>query len=196
MKKEAVLEWFKGNTGKILISIIEIVVGILLFINPIGFTSGIIIACGVVMLLLGLVNVIKYFTTKAEIATEEKTLFSGLLLITVGIFCTCASKWFIDVFSAIPVIYGIVLLLFALKSIQATADMIRLKDKKWYLELIASVLLTVFVILIFVNPFGAGMGIWIFTGIILIVCAIYNIVTLIVMAKPKKIAAPKENTAK
>lgn len=192
MNKELIFNWFKGNTGKILIAICEIVIGILLFVNPIEFTHGIIIACGAVMLLLGLVNVIKYFTTTAEIAAAEKTLFVGLLLFTVGIFCTFVSDWFINVFSAIPVMYGIVLLLFALGGIQTTANMIRLKNKKWYYEFIATALLLLFAILIFVNPFGAGKGIWIFTGIVLIVCAVYNIVTLALTAKTGKSATQKK----
>ncbi len=35
----------KQGISSILLSIAEIVIGILLFINPVGFTSGIIVAC-------------------------------------------------------------------------------------------------------------------------------------------------------
>ncbi|MCM1533250.1 MAG: DUF308 domain-containing protein [Corallococcus sp.] len=194
MDKNALKEWFKGNTGKIIISLFEIVIGILLFFDPIGFTNGIVIAFGVVMLLLGLVNIVKYFTTKTEIATTERALFSGLLLSTIGCLCVFKPEWFTNAISVISVIYGIVLALLGLNSIQATANMLRLKNKKWFLELINAIIMIAFAVIIFVNPFGAGKGIWIFTGIVLIVGAIYNIATLAILSKSEKKVENSETT--
>ena len=58
-----------GNSN-LLMSIVEIVIGILLLINPVGFTSGIIVAFGIVMMLMGVGQIIKYFATEAEEAAE------------------------------------------------------------------------------------------------------------------------------
>ena len=43
----------KQGISSILLSIAEIVIGILLFINPVGFTSGIIVAFGILAAVAG-----------------------------------------------------------------------------------------------------------------------------------------------
>ena len=64
----------KRNLGSVAMSLAEIVVGILLLVNPVGFTSGIIIAFGIVLMLMGISTTIKYFRTEPEEAAvmEEK----------------------------------------------------------------------------------------------------------------------------
>lgn len=192
MDKTEIENWFKGNTGKILINVLEIIIGILLFIDPIGFTNGIVIACGAIMLLLALINIIKYFTTRTEIATTERTLFAGLLLLAVGCFCVFKSEWFSSAISVISVIYGVILAILGINSIQAFVNMIRLKNGKWFLELINAIISIAFAIIIFINPFGAGKGIWIFTGVVLIVGAVYNIVTVALLSKSENKAVQEE----
>lgn len=56
----------KRSTGNLLTCIFEILVGILLLIDPVGFTSGIIIVFGIVLAVIGLVSLFKYFRTDAE----------------------------------------------------------------------------------------------------------------------------------
>ena len=51
----------KENFGGILLCLGQLLIGILLLINPAGFTSGIIIAVGAVLLLAGIVSAIRYF---------------------------------------------------------------------------------------------------------------------------------------
>ena len=47
----------KENTGGIVMCLFEILVGILLLINPVSFTSGIIIGLGVILLALGAMGI-------------------------------------------------------------------------------------------------------------------------------------------
>ena len=47
-------------------SFVEILIGILLLINPVGFTSSIIVAFGIVLTIMGIGQIIKYFRTDAE----------------------------------------------------------------------------------------------------------------------------------
>ena len=72
----------KVNSGifGLLMSLIEIVIGILLLINPVGFTSGIIITLGVVLTIMGLGQVVQYFRTDAEEAAEGGKLTKGIFL--------------------------------------------------------------------------------------------------------------------
>ena len=64
----------KENINTIVICLCEILVGVLLLINPIGFTSGIIIMLGIVLLISGIISVIGYFRTDAAIAVHEQGL--------------------------------------------------------------------------------------------------------------------------
>ncbi len=47
--------------GSILTCIVEITIGILLLINPVGFTVGIIMTLGVVLTITGISNIVGYF---------------------------------------------------------------------------------------------------------------------------------------
>ena len=58
---------FHGKSGSIITCVLEIVVGVLLLINPVGFTSGIIIGAGVLLITGGLVSILRYFVGKPEI---------------------------------------------------------------------------------------------------------------------------------
>ena len=53
-------------------SIAELIIGILLLVNPIGFTSGIIIAFGIALMIMGIRKTIKYFRTEPEEAAVSQ----------------------------------------------------------------------------------------------------------------------------
>ena len=46
----------KSNIGGIVMCLFEIMAGILLLVNPVMFTSGIIVALGIVLLVIGLLG--------------------------------------------------------------------------------------------------------------------------------------------
>ena len=54
----------KRNLSSMAMSIAEVIIGILLLVNPIGFTSGIIIAFGIVLMIMGIHKTVKYFRTE------------------------------------------------------------------------------------------------------------------------------------
>ena len=61
------------NTGNLLTCIFEILVGILLLIDPVGFTSGIIVVFGVVLAVIGVASLFRYFRNDAETAARHQT---------------------------------------------------------------------------------------------------------------------------
>ena len=77
----------KEKAGGIVVCIFELVVGILLFVNPIGFTSAIITMAGVVLMVLGIVEIVRYFRTSVKEASLGQMLVKGLLSILAGAFC-------------------------------------------------------------------------------------------------------------
>lgn len=121
------MKFQKNNIGSIVSCLMEILVGILLLINPVGFTSGIIIGAGFVLLVTGLISVIKYFRTEPEAAAKNQMLVKGLVALLAGAFCAFKSGWFVVTFPVITLIYGIIILLTGLAKIQRMVDALRMK---------------------------------------------------------------------
>jgi uncharacterized membrane protein HdeD (DUF308 family) len=167
----------------LLVSVAEITVGILLLINPVGLTSGIIIAFGVVMTVIGVWNIIGYFQTNAEEAKGNNGLSKGLFFILIGLFCIFKSEWFIITFPIITVFYGLVCLLIGFGKLQQAVDMLRCKKTYWYIALISALLTLSFATLILTNPFASTAILWIFIGVSLIIEAVMDVFTFIVTKK-------------
>ena len=163
----------------ILLCIAELVIGVLLLIKPVGFTRGIIIALGIPLMLKGIGYVISYIRQKPQEASEGNLLAKGLLMTCGGLFCMFRSGWFITVFPALTILYGLMTLVTAFGKIQWTADLFRTKHKYWFLALISAVLSIALAVMIMTNPFATTAAMWIFIGVSMIVEAVMDVVTII-----------------
>ncbi len=173
----------KRNLKGILPCIFEIAVGVLLLINPEGFTKGIITAFGVALIFISIICIIKYFKNEPDEALEKQYLLKGLLSVVAGGFCVIKSEWFIATFPALTILYGIAVLIMGLSKIQLTVDLLRRKNKKWYLAIISAAISLICAVIILNNPFATTKFLWTFTGISLIAESILDIVTLVICKK-------------
>ena len=171
-------QFFHGKSGSIITCILEIVVGVLLLINPIGFTSGIIVGSGVVMCLGGVLSIVRYFTLKPELAAQKQLLFKGLLALMGGAICITKYDWFLSAFPLLTVLYAIAMLILAAARLQKMADLRRMNAPHWYMPGIAAALAAILAAIILINPFGAVAAVWIFVAISLIAEAIVEIITI------------------
>ena len=167
----------------LILCLVEIVIGILLLINPVGFTSGILIAFGIVMMIMGIADIVRYFTTNAAEAAAEGLLTSGLLAVGIGAFCTFCSDWLIATFPVITVLYGVLILVSGVAKLQTAIDMVRLKKKYWFIALIGAVLTLVVATMIICNPFASTVFLWTFIGVSLILEAVIDILAVIFSRK-------------
>lgn len=168
-------ESYKG----IVLSLFELIVGILLLVNPVGFTSGIIMTVGVVLMVMGLISTIKYFKASVEEAAKGQLLFKGLLALLVGVFCVLRDDWFVTVFPAITILYGIGTLVSGVAKTQFAMDRLRMKDKKWYWAGISALVSIVCGGIILASPFATTAVLWVFTGVSLIVEAILDVLAMV-----------------
>lgn len=171
------------NIETIVACILEVIVGILLIINPIGFTSGIIVGLGIAMAVLGVISIVGYFRTEPEEAEKKNGLFKGLLFSVGGLFCIFRPTWLVAVFPLFTVFYGILILILGFRKIQWAIDMLRRKQKYWFVALIGAILSLVFAILILINPFASTAILWTFIAVSLIIEAVADILTLIFKRK-------------
>ena len=102
-----------------------------------------------------------------------------MIFLIAGLFCAFKSEWFIATFPVLTVIYGVATLLTSIRKIQWAIDMLRQKQKYWFVALIGAVLTLVFAILILCNPFSTTAILWTFIAVSLIVEAVVDILTYI-----------------
>ena len=67
----------KQNFSNIIVCIFEAVIGILLLVNPVGFTSGILVLFGAALMVAGFLSIIRYFRTPAAAAAVGQLLVKG-----------------------------------------------------------------------------------------------------------------------
>lgn len=170
--------FFHGKTGSIITCILEIVVGVLLLINPVGFTSGIIIGAGVLMVLAGIVTVVRYFVADPSMAAQKQLLFKGLVALMTGAAFITQYDWFLSAFPLLTVLYAVVMLILAAAKLQKMADMRRMSLPHWYMPGIAAALAAILAAIILINPFGAAVAVWTFVAISLIAEAVLEIIII------------------
>lgn len=176
------MKGFKENRNGVVISLFEIFVGILLLVNPIGFTSGIVIGSGILLCIYGLISVFKYFGTHIEEAIVHQDLSKGLLAILGGLFCIFKSEWFAVAFPILTILYGVFMIVSGIGKVQWAMDLLRLK-RKWGLPAISAILSVIFGFVILQSPFETTEILWMFTGITMIVEAVIDIISLIYVAR-------------
>ena len=157
-------------------SLVELIIGILLLVNPIGFTSGIIIAFGIVLMIMGISTTIKYFRTEPEEAAVSQILVKGLIMLLAGAFCAFNSHWFIATFPVLTLVYGVVILITGITKVQWTIDIIRMKRSKWFWAAISAAISIVCGVVIITSPFSTTAVLWMFIGISLIVEAVLDMI--------------------
>lgn len=180
------METIKEKVNGIVLCLFEFIVGVLLLIDPVGFTSGIIKMTGIVLIILGIIEIIKYFRISAEEAFLGQTLVKGLVFVLAGAFCTFRTEWFIITFPVLTIMYGIIILLAGLGKIQLAVDMIRRKNKNWFWAAINAVISIGCAVVILNNPFTSTAVLWTFTGAALIVEGVFDIITFFVGRNSKE----------
>lgn len=178
--------------GGISLCLLEAVTGILLIIDPVMFTSGIIIACGILLLVWALFSILRYFRTEAEEAAAGHDLTKGLGLLVLGGFCILRSDWFLLTFPLLTFAYGIVILAAGLGKIQWTVDMFRTKRKRWFLGTASAAISILCAAVILRNPFASTEVLWMFTGISLVCEAFLDIITFFISGGKKEEPQLKE----
>ena len=172
-----------NHTSSLILCLFEVVVGILLLIDPIGFTSAIIKAFGVVLAVTGVISLIKYFRADAQTAAVGQLLTRGLVALMAGIFCILKTGWFLATFPLLTILYGVVILIVGLVKLQWTIDVARLKIGSCLLPALSALLSLACAVVILLRPIESTVLIWRFTAIGLIVQAVLDVVVMWTIGK-------------
>ncbi len=167
----------RRNLGNILISICELLAGILLLINPERYARVLIIIVGIVLVVFGVLNVIRHLRIPPLEASRSYRMSWGLILAAGGIFCIVDAGWFLNIFPVLT-LYGVALVAVGFIKVQWTIDMLRIGDHRWYCALISVAMAFIVAIILLLNSTSDSRTLWIITGIILIFSAVLDIITL------------------
>ena len=86
--KNSKFDWFG-----LFLALGEILVAVLLLINPGSFTTGIIIAAGALLCFLGIKELIAFFREDPKVAAGTDGFLMGAICLFGGIFCVFAAQW-------------------------------------------------------------------------------------------------------
>ena len=167
------------NTVNLIICIAEILIGVLLLIDPVGFTAGVLVVLGIALSVLGITKIVAYFRAAPETAAMEGGLTAGLILTLIGLFCIFQWEWFVATFPILTVIYGVLTLINGINKVQWATDLWRMKQQYWFISMIGAGLTLIFGVLILLNPFASSAFLWSFIAITMIVEAIVDILSFV-----------------
>ena len=170
--------FIKQNGSAIVAGLVELLIGILLFVDPVGFTSGILMAVGVILLICGVVCLIRYFNTEPVQAALEQNFAKGLVMILLGGFLALRTQQAIALFPLLTHLYGIAILIIGVVKLQQGVDLLRLKARFWFLAGINALLAVLFAVIILSNPFASTVVLWRVAAISLIAEAVLDIAVL------------------
>lgn len=166
---------FQGYES-LFLALIEVVVGTILLLRPVGFTTAVIMTIGAMMTVQGLLSIISYFRHDVQQMLGNHLLVKGLTYAAGGLFCLLKSEWFLVAFPVLTALYGVLILLTGFYKLQWAADMYRLKLKYWYVALISAGIALVLSALILINPFATTNVLWMVTGVTMVVGAVMDII--------------------
>ena len=174
-------KFLTSKIGNILLCIAEIIVGVLLLVNPDAVTSAFIIGAGAVMILTGIVFCTLYFVGEAEKMVIKQLLFKGLLLIILGVLCVTQYGVLLAALPFVTWVYAIAMLILAAYKVQCTVDILRLSGIRWYFPAISAALAVVLALFILLNPNTAMNIVWGSTRVSIILEAGQEIATIILL---------------
>lgn len=161
-------------------SIIFVIVGLFLFIKPDTTISLISYVFGGVLLLMGLINVYKYFSSNNKLNMFSFDLAYGVLLVIAGLFLIIDTSIFAKV---INIILGIWIIVNSITKFQYGIVLKKVKNSDWGYTIFVSLLSFFWGILLLVNPFESALTITQIIGIFIIVYAVLDIIDNFVIRK-------------
>lgn len=166
-----------------LVFVFEIVIGVLLLIDGERFTQVVFIIFGVFLLIGGLLMLIRsLLQSRNGGAIPMGQLVFSIVLLAIGAFFTAASGSVMSVMSAFTLAIGIIM---AFNGMLKLAEFFAIQKQSgtgaaWFAA-VGAVITIVLGIVIAFNPFGATGVMWTILGIMIIVSAVLDIISLIVM---------------
>lgn len=179
----------KFKISFIVSAVITFLFGLVLIIFPQQTSSVMCYIFGGLLLLLGIVLIVKFFSVRSTSSLFSVTLVAGLILSAIGIFLLAYQN---IVISMIPFVFGIFIAVDGLINIQRSIILCKHSFKAWYFALALSILSVVLGIVLIFNPFDAAIVMIRFIGISFVFNGLLDLWSTISFSKNVKFVLPDD----
>lgn len=150
--------------------------GVLLLVLPDSAMAIANYAIASLLAISGAICVINYFKDSVLAAAMGARLTTGLMLICFAVLMFCYPTFLAQL---LPAIWGLSLLAGGFGKIQASADLKRIGEPRWWLMLIGAVISFVLGTMCLANPIYIAQTIFVFIGICLLIEAVSDLAAFI-----------------
>lgn len=164
------------NFSIILMILFEGIVGFMLFGDPENFTRGVIVFFGIVMLILGIGNLIQTLRTRVDGKPDSYLMTGAVADLIIGLILTVGNKLVYGIFPVLAVIYGIFLIIAGIHKTRVYLWLKRDGFRPSILSIISALAAIALGVIIVLNPFSTAATLWKFTGIVMIVEAVVDLI--------------------
>ena len=172
----------KTNRNVLILLLLEITVGVLLFIDAQSFANLIFIIVGAFFIIKAVQGTVEYFRTPAEVAVLGQGFATSLVCLAIGCFLVFQSQWLVSLFPALAAVFGVALILMGFSKVQWAVDLLRVKNSKWYFPAIGATLAIVCGAIICSGTFSND-GLLVFSAIAMLAGAVIDIVSIVMAVK-------------
>lgn len=176
----------KLNLPVLIFLIFELSVGILLFIEPEGFTRAVIISFGVMNIVNAVIFLVRYLVgRRRDDDSGAVNIAVSVASLIIGLYCVIFTDLIMGLFAVLAMIYGVFLIVSGIFKIKAYADSRRAGLRGSFLMIATAVLSIILGTVVVLHPFAATDVMWRFTGASLVFEAVFDLVALIVTMTTK-----------
>lgn len=174
----------------IFLAILEVLVGIFLLVNPEGITKVFIVIFGVIMLIIGVFGLISYLRGRKNGENRIGGLIGTIIALVLGLISIFASNWILTLVSLLAVVFGILLILGGIVKFSSFAQVKKsgLVGSGTVLMLISGIIMIIFGVILVIRPFGTIELLLRIAGILLIIEAVLDLISVFLSMRGKKTA--------
>lgn len=161
-------------------SIIFVIIGLFLFIKPDTTISIISYIIGSILLLVGLINIYRYFSSDIRFNMFSFELAYGVLLAIAGLFLIIDTTIFAKI---INVIVGIWIIVNSITKFQYGFVLKKSSNSDWPYTMLVSLLTFIWGVVLLINPLESALTITQIIGVFIIVYAVLDIIDNFIIRK-------------
>lgn len=158
-----------------LTAIFSILLGLVLVIWPDATKMAVSYLIGAALVVLGVIQVVRYFVYEVRLDLFRYDFVSGLILLGVGVFLLMRPEIIVGF---LPVLLGMAIVIDGAVKIQQSMDLLRVGYRHWWLVLLLAVLALAAGVVLLVNPFEAASTLVLMIGIVLIYDGVTDLWTI------------------
>ncbi len=170
---------FKFFAPAVLVILFEIAVGLMLLIDPVGFTNSVVIILGILFLVLCVICLISFIRAKKNEESGTLSLIGAIVLLIIGVVFTFFSQAILTLIVALSLIYGIILFVFGINKIVYFFAAKNQDMTASWLNLLGGILALILGVVIVIYPKDATEVLWTIAGIAMLLEAVIDIITVI-----------------